>query len=154
MQDAESILQTYLDRMADAVMHDDWHDYRAGVILPFHLVTHSANITLATEEDLRATYDGFRQTLQVQRVTDYIRLVQTAKQIENDLISGSYITHLLSGGQRLLDPFTSQITLRRHDDAWRAASITNALSNSRWPLLLLPGPSLNISSSPKKGPDQ
>ncbi|SEN29498.1 hypothetical protein SAMN05216227_1010110 [Pseudorhodobacter antarcticus] len=148
MQAAEAILQAYLDKVADAVMHDDWPRYLAAMTLPFHLVTHNGNIALTTEADLRATYDGFRQTLQVQRVTDYIRLVQTAKQIDDDLITGSYITHLLSGGQRLLDPFTSQITLRRSESVWCAVSITNALVSSRWPLLLHPSP------SQIKGPDQ
>lgn len=138
MQAAEATLQTYLDNISTAVMQGDWDSYRALMILPFHLVTHSANIVLASEADLRSSFDGFRQTLELQHVTDYIRLVQTAKQIDDDLLTGSYITHLLSGGQRLLDPFTSLITLRRTDGVWRGASITNALSTSRWPLLLLP----------------
>ncbi|RUS58699.1 hypothetical protein EGN72_17355 [Pseudorhodobacter sp. E13] len=146
--DASTVLQTYLDHIAQAVMVNDWDTYRAGVVMPFHLVTHSANITVSTEADLRAGFDSFRQTLVVQRVTDFIRLVESAKQVDKDLISGSYTTHLLSGGHRLLDPYTSQITLRRQDGIWRAASITNALANSRWPLLLHSQP----LSSPEEGP--
>lgn len=145
---ASSILQTYLDQIARAVMTDDWETYRAGVVMPFHLVTHTANITVSTEADLRAGFYTFRQTLEMQRVTDYIRLVESAKQVDEDLITGSYTTHLLSGGHRLLDPYTSQITLRRQEGIWRAASITNALANSRWPLLLHSQP----LTSPEKGP--
>lgn len=146
--EASGILQTYLDVIATAVMTNDWDTYRLGVIMPFHLVTHVANITVSTEQDLRAGFDTFRQTLLVQRVTDYIRLVESAKRVDEDLITGGYTTHLLSGGHRLLDPYASQITLRRQEGAWRAASITNALANSRWPLLLNSHPSI----SPDKGP--
>ncbi len=147
MGETTAILQTYLDTISAAVMANDWATYRAGVIMPFHLVTHTANITVSTEKDLRAGFDTFRQTLELQRVTDFIRLVESAKQVDQDLITGRYTTHLMSGGHRLLDPYTSQITLRRQDNIWRAASITNALANSRWPLLLLN----QSQTSPKEG---
>jgi hypothetical protein len=142
------ILQDYLDRIATAVLTGDWATYEAGVVLPFHLVTHAANITVATQDDLRAGFDAFHQTLQIQRVTDFIRLVETAKLLDKDLISGRYVTHLMAGSHRIIPPYTSQITLRRQDGIWRAASITNALANSRWPLLM---PSV-VATSPKEGP--
>jgi hypothetical protein len=34
----------------------------------------------------------------------------------------------------LVPPFRSAITLRHQEGVWRAASITNALANSRWPI--------------------
>jgi hypothetical protein len=150
MNTADTILQAYLDTISTAVMANDWATYEAGMVLPFHLVTHAANISITTSEDLRAGFDTFRQTLTLQRVTDFIRLVESAKRIDKDLISGSYVTHLLSGGHRLLDPYTSQITLRRLDGTWRAASISNALANSRWPILLHGSHSI----PPKEGPNE
>ena len=79
---ASDILQRYLDRIAAAVLQDDWPTYQDGVVLPFHLVTHSANITIATTAELRAGFEAFHQTLQAQKVTDYVRLVETAKQLQ------------------------------------------------------------------------
>jgi hypothetical protein len=147
MHDAVAILQTYLDDVTRAVLKRDWNGYRATVALPFHMITHAGTVALETEADLRDNYDGFMQTMQLQRVTDYIRLAQSASQLDKDLITGSYVTHLLSGGQRLLDPFTSQITLRRDGDTWRAVSVTNALSMSRWQVLLQSRPSLKKGSN-------
>lgn len=146
--DAHKILQSYLDDVAAAVMTGDFDSYESRIIMPFHLVTHTANIAVATQDALRAGFDDFRQTLRIQRVTDYIRLVDTAAQLDRDLISGRYITHLLAGGHRVLDPFQSQITLRLVSNIWRAASISNALANSRWPLLLP-----KVADTPK-GSDQ
>lgn len=137
MTDARAILQDYLDRVAAAVLAHDWPTYRASVCLPFQLVTHDASVTMTEEAQLRAALDSFVATLQAQRATDYIRLVEDAMQIDETLLTGTYITHLFAGTVRLVDPFRSMITLRFEDGAWRAASITNALATSRWPLLLV-----------------
>lgn len=147
---AAAILQTYLDEIAAAVMAGDFAAYRAGVVLPFHLVTHTANLTVSTEAELHDGFTSFHGMLRSQKVTDYIRLVESAQSLDPDLITGRYVSHLISGGMRVLDPFHSQITLRHVGGRWCAASITNALANSRWPLLM---PSLP-KTDPQKGPDQ
>lgn len=148
--DAAIILQAYLDEIASAVMAGDFAAYQAGVVLPFHLVTHTANVAITSDEALKEGFETFRSMLQTQRVTDYIRLVESAQTLDQDLITGRYVTHLISGGMRVLDPFHSQITLRLVDGRWRAASITNALANSRWPFLI----SQINTTAPPKGPEE
>ncbi|MFN4129171.1 MAG: hypothetical protein ACK4GC_05075 [Paracoccaceae bacterium] len=147
---AAGILQTYLDEIAAAVMAGDFVAYRAGVMLPFHLVTHTENLAITDEDTLRGGFDTFRGMLQSQRVTDYIRLVESAQTLDPDLITGRYVTHLIAGGMRVLDPFQSQITLRLVDGGWRAASITNALAKSRWPLVLTSLTKTDL----RKGPEE
>jgi len=131
------IAQTYLDRISAAVMADDYPSYRFGVALPLHMVTHTANFTVSTEEALRDGFDTFRQLLHSQRITDFIRLVVSAEAMDPELISTRYVTHLIAGSLRVMEPFHSQITLRLIEGNWRAVSITNSLSNSRWPLDVL-----------------
>jgi len=133
---ALTILQSYLDEVGAAVLRGDWNAYEARVCLPFQLVTHTANLTVTTQGDLRAGFDAFVQTLRSQQVTDYIRLAEAAIQLDEALISGRYATHLMVHAHRILPPFRSEITLRLEGNRWRAASITNALANSRWPLLM------------------
>jgi hypothetical protein len=147
---AAIILQTYLDEIAAAVMAGDFAAYQAGVVLPFHLVTHTANVAITGEDGLRDGFESFRTMLQTQRVTDYIRLVESAQALDPELITGRYVTHLIAGGMRVLDPFHSQITLRHVEGRWRAASITNALANSRWPFLI----SQIGTTAPPKGPEE
>lgn len=136
MTAAPQVLQRYLDEIAGAVMRRDWPAYRAGVSLPFQLVTHSASLHIDTEEELRLGFDTFADTLRIQRITDYLRLVESAEQLDEALITGRYITHMMAGAYRVIPPFRSQITLRMEDGRWRAASITNALANSRWPIVV------------------
>ncbi|MGB8815469.1 MAG: hypothetical protein WCC57_20015 [Paracoccaceae bacterium] len=138
-------LQTYLDHIGAAVLANDWPTYRAGVCLPFHLVTATASLTVTTEADLRAGFDSFVDTLRSQHVTDFIRLAEASVQLDDQLISGRYVTHLLANGLRIIPPFRSQITLRYVGDHWCGASISNALANSRWPLLM-PGLPLHSGS--------
>jgi len=131
-------------------MAGDYPTYRLGMSLPFYMTTHAANIAVTTEDALRDGFDSFRSLLQSQRVTDYIRLVNSAEQLDTDLINARYATHLIAGSQRILDPFHSQITLRMTDGRWVAASISNALANSRWPLDVLRG----AEPDPARGPDR
>lgn len=147
---AATTLQTCLDDIAAAVMAGDFTAYRSRVAIPFHLVTHSESLSLTTEEDLRQGFDSFCALLRSQRVTDYIRLVDSAQMLDADLISGRFITHVIAGSMRLMDPFPSQITLRRVAGRWRAASITNALFKSRWPLLMASPANTDL----RKGPEE
>ena len=137
MSEAAAILQSYLDEVAQAVLSGDWETYRDGVALPCAVVSHNESKVVETENDLRAGYDSFRATLLGQKVTDYIRPVEDASFLDRDLISGSYLTHILAGGHRILAPFKSIMVLRLVGNRWRAASVTNGLANSRWPLIRL-----------------
>ncbi|MFN4154989.1 MAG: hypothetical protein ACK4HF_10060 [Paracoccaceae bacterium] len=147
---AATILQTYLDEISVAVLAGDFAAYRAGMVVPFHLVTHAESISLDTDEALREGFESFCAMLKSQRVTDYIRLVEGAQTLDPDLISGRYITHVISGGMRVFDPFSSQITLCREDGHWRAASITNAIAKSRWPMLLASPANTDLRKGPEK----
>ena len=133
---ATAIAQAHLDHVAAIVMAEDWAAYTTVISRPFLLVTQTSTLSFANPEDLRGLFQDFMLMLRTQRVTDYIRLVDTAQMIDDHLISARYATHLLSGGQRVMDPVRSGITLRLEGGRWRAASITNSVLTSRWPLLM------------------
>lgn len=135
--DASDIFQVYLDTVSLAVMADDWPAYRRSVHLPCHVISHEESKVVATVDDLRIGFDQFSQTLKFHKITDFIRLVEAATQLDTELISGSYVTHLIAGTQRIMPPFRSQMTLRLIAGHWRAVSVTNGLANSRWPLVRL-----------------
>lgn len=134
--EATRIAQSYLDEVAAIVLANDWQAYTDCISRPFLLVTHAATLSFATPDDIRTVYDDFRTLLLSQRVTDLVRLVETAQQIDETLISARYVTHLMAGSHRIMDPVRSSISLRLEGNRWRAASITNAVSSSRWPLLM------------------
>jgi hypothetical protein len=72
-----------------------------------------------------------------QGVTDLVRIAFDVHPIGSLLLIGRYETHILRGGTRLFDPFVSSMTLRFSGGAWRAACITNAMTNDRWPIHLI-----------------
>lgn len=151
---ATAIAQSYLDEVAAIVMADDWEAYCESISRPFLLITHTETLSFATPDDIRGIYDNFRLLLLGQRVTDFIRLVNSAQLIDQNLISARYVTHLMSGSLRIMEPVQSSISLRLEGNRWRAASIINAVSNSRWPLLMPKlGEDAQATNSSVKGSD-
>ena len=72
----------------------------------------------------------------MQKVTDMIILAKGAGHLSAGLTAGRYVTHLLCNANRAVPPYRSQMVLRLVDGQWRAVSIANSLTNSRWPLLV------------------
>ena len=135
--DSAAILQSYLDEVSVVTLAGDWDSYSHMVQLPCAVISHDESKIVATEDELKLGFDSFVLTLKSQRATDFIRLVEQASRLDDDLISGSYITHIISGGTRIIAPYRSIMTLRLSGGRWKAASITNGLANSRWPLMRL-----------------
>ncbi len=154
---ATQILQPYLDIMSGHVLTGDFDGYLKGVALPFHFVTTDESIVVTSSASLRAGFDTFRQMLQSQQVTDYIRLVVNSLLLDEHLISGHYTTHVISGGTRIMAPFPSQIVLRSNAKGhWRAVSIANGVKNARWPLdrlQIFPPPPDHDQTAPQQGTD-
>lgn len=133
---ALQILQSYLDETSEACLKGDWDTYAATVELPFVFMTQTATTCITTREELQLGFDAYHAMIKHQRVTDYVRLTETAVELDQGLISGRYTSHLLAGSHRIVPPFRSSITLRLSGNRWRAASISNVLVNAEWPLLM------------------
>ncbi len=134
--DAMAVLQKFLDETSRAVLDGDWETYRRRVILPFTLVTRTATMVVEDEDRLRMGFESFNQMLSLQRATHYICRTETATMLDPNLIAGGYSTHIFSGGLLIVPAFRSQVTLQLRDGMWRAATISNALVNERWPVLV------------------
>jgi hypothetical protein len=133
---ADSILQTYLDRMSDLVLRERFEDYCAHVRLPLGILTSSANLTVATIADLQDGFDDFVEMIQSRGVTDMLRIVMDATFDGPDRIVGIYETNLLDGSRPVVPTFYSKIWLSLHDGVWQATKIHNTTRDTRWPLLL------------------
>lgn len=131
---AMELVQSYLDEIGTAVLVGDWDTYRNHVELPFTLITETATMVVASEEDLRKGFDSFHDMLKFQKVTQYIRLADSAVALSDTLISGRYVSHFMAGSHRIVPPFRSTMTLRLIGNSWRAVAITNSLSNMQWPI--------------------
>ena len=93
-------------------------------------------------------FDAYYAMLKHQRVTDYVRLAESAVDLDSGLISGRYTSHILAGSHRIIPPYRSSITLRLTGNRWRAVSISNSLANADWPLQVpRVGPDLPLKGS-------
>lgn len=131
-----AILQTYLDRIAQAVLRERFDEYRALIELPLSIQTSSANLTITTEEDLLDGFDDYTDMLQSHAVTDMIRPVKAAIFQGNNHIAGIYETRLMSGSRQVLPSFHSKMWIGCHDGVWKAIKIHNTTKETRWPMLL------------------
>ena len=131
---ALDLLQSYLDEIGAAVLVGDWDTYRNHVALPFTLITEAATLVVTTEDDLRKGFDSFHEMLKFQKVTQYIRLADSAAALGDTLITGRYVSHFMAGSHRIIPPFRSTLTLRLVGNTWRGVAIANSLSNMQWPI--------------------
>lgn len=136
MTSAASILQTYLDDMGDFVMRERLDEYCARVRLPLSIVTSSANLTIATVEDLQDGFDDFVEMIQSRGITEMCRSVEQAVFDGPDQIIGVYKTDLMDGSRHVMPTFYSKMWLGRYDGTWKATKISNTTNDTRWPLLL------------------
>lgn len=133
---AIKLLQTYLDDSVATLFRADWKAYATTIALPFTMITEASVLTVTSEAELRAGYDAYQNMIKTQRLTDVARLAETAAKLGETLISGRFVTHMLSGALRVVPPYRSTITLRLTDSNWQAISVTNSLANMQWPIHL------------------
>lgn len=129
------ILQETLDDLGSAVMTDDWEGFCARIVIPFELETEAARIKVVSLDEMREGYDTFRDMIVARRVSDYVRLVEHATFDGPDTICGTYVSHLLGNGVRVVPPYRSMMILQRQGNRWSVRRIANSWKNDRWPIL-------------------
>ena len=131
-----AILQTYLDDLGHAVMSEQFEAYAARIQMPLRILTSSANLNIATIEDLEDGFDDFIAMLQSYGVTSMIRTVQAAVFQGTDHIVGVYDTRLMNERQQVLPTFHSKMWIGCYGGVWKAIKIHNTTKAARWPILL------------------
>ncbi|MEI4470512.1 hypothetical protein [Frigidibacter sp. MR17.24] len=129
------IFQSWLDRVGQTFFDNDFDAYADTMALPFIVMTTRRTMIITDRETLHEGFDAFRHLIRNQRATDLFRVATDVYPIGGAILSGCYETHLLRGGQRLIEAYRSSALLRREADGiWRASCIANAMSNRSWPI--------------------
>ncbi|WP_146038084.1 hypothetical protein [Tabrizicola aquatica] len=131
-----AILQTYLDDVGHAVMSEQFEAYAARIQMPLRILTSSANLSIATLEDLEDGFDDFVAMLQGYGVTSMIRTVRAAVFQGTDHIVGVYDTRLMNENHQVLPTFHSKMWIGCYGGVWKAIKIHNTTKAARWPILL------------------
>ncbi len=126
--------QKWLDRTGQTILDNDYATYRNNIALPLTLITSDGTAVIEDEVTLNELFQSYLNMFQTFHVTDMIRLCSSVQKLDDDIMRATYTTHVMREGQRLFEPFVSDMTLRRDHGQWRAVSIANNLTNNRWPV--------------------
>ena len=91
------VFQSYLDRVGQAIIEQDFETYAAHVHLPFVLVTRGGEMKVETVEELREGFDSYLDFFKQAGVRKMHRVVLNSASAGDDQISATYRTALLSG---------------------------------------------------------
>lgn len=133
---ASEILQTFLTRMANAVVAGRFEIYSAGVQLPFTILTSAASLSVTTIEDLEEGFDEFTEMVLSRGVTKIVQTVKVATFESNDRIVGIHQTKLMDGSRLVLPDYYSKMWITNFDGVWKATKTHNTTKDTRWPILL------------------
>lgn len=128
------LYQQALNRVSEAVLAGDFDRYADQIDLPYLIQTETAQLLVATREELRPTFLALHETLVAQGVTHYERVARTADHVDRDRIEGWHHTHLIAHGERLNLPHSSRHAIVRRGDRWLFSEAQYRIKADTWPV--------------------
>jgi hypothetical protein len=133
---AATVTLRTLDLLANALMNDDFDLYEKHMLLPLTLITDSANLCVATSDDLEEGFDAFLSSLQAKGVMGITHVLETARYSATDEVEGAYVMHFVSAGEPAVPPFRCRMTLCKVGEIWKASHMMVEIQNARWPIMI------------------
>ncbi len=121
------------DTLTRALLDGNFELYKTVMTIPHRAVPRDGEpYELNTEEELRADFDLYAQALAINHVTDIFRDIVAIMPMEDDRIEVTVETNMLSGAQRIVEPFRTQFELVSQDDDWRITTVRSSLGHINW----------------------
>lgn len=134
--DPAQILQAYLDETAHALLTQNQSEFFDRLRFPHFILTESMTLRGNTKHDLQDLFHSVSAYLCDNGVTDYARLVKSARFETSTIIVGEWVTHILQDVRRLVEPYPSQGRLVLTDGTWRASHIVQGFRYNEVPFRL------------------
>ena len=128
-QTASEISEMLLGETAAALLSADFDAFARCIALPHFIATTECNTTLETLEDLHFVFLGVIGDYDRKQVTELVRSCEVAAFRTETHIEATHTTHMMSGDQRVMDPFPSFSVLKHIDGRWKIASSQYAVDN-------------------------
>lgn len=126
------LFQTILDRISAAFLSGDVDGWVNTLSLPCQLVTRQGTESFETAEDVRADFAAYQREFAEHGITNIVREAKTAERIDEDLMTGTYTTHILRGAQHVVPPWDASMTLRCENGLWRVTTVMRAIGHLNW----------------------
>jgi hypothetical protein len=125
-------VQRFLDKVDTTMLYGDFKTWRQVYALPVVIEAREEQVTIDTEEKLRAEYDLYSEVFKIQRVTDVARVVKTAERLGDDMVIVTFRAHVMSGARYVTEPWEGAMTLRGPHGQWRVTKIMGATRATHW----------------------
>lgn len=119
--DAVAISDALLDSTGVAINTRDFALFSKAFSLPHAVTTFDEKRVIETIEELETVFHANCDYLAAKRVTDIVRKCMSADFDGPETVKAMHITHLMSGTQRVKDPYPGFSVITRTDGIWRVA---------------------------------
>lgn len=139
-QRALVICERILDQTRTGLLTGDFDIFRASFLLPHVHTTMEGTSVLETLDDLRTVHDRVTAEYRRRGVDELHRVMVSARYVTPHAIEARLISHVLAGGERVIDPYPVQAELVLCGRDWLIASANYAvgLSNEWVAAALMP----------------
>lgn len=131
--DPLTIYQSFIDELSEANTEDDFEAYCGCLLFPYSSHTESLDTIISTPEEVRPFFDMLRREMDDKSADRLVRRAEQAEFISSDLICGYHATDFCAGEVSVFGPIKSCMVLKRKGTTWYLKSVTNSLSNNRFP---------------------
>lgn len=127
----KKIYQTHLDVCSAAYFSEDYAALLQHLALPGYMSSSDQERWVETPEELEECLRTARERLRSMGAQEYIRVCREAtfEGTSADRIVGEHDTFILRGGQSVIPPYRSVMTLDCESGHWTARGITSDVSN-------------------------
>lgn len=127
------IYQSFVDELSEANTDGDFEAYCNCLLFPYSSHTESLDTIISTPDEVRLFFDMLQSQMRNSGADRIDRHAEQAEFISSDLICGYHATTFYAGEVSVFGPIKSRMMLTRKGTSWYLKSVTNSLSNTRFP---------------------
>ncbi|MEM7211798.1 MAG: hypothetical protein AAF479_07890 [Pseudomonadota bacterium] len=121
------IAEALMVRTADALIHGDFTEYQQCFSLPTTLESFEGNRRIENHAQLRTVFDGIRQFLAVNNVTELVRKFIEAEFLDAETLQTVHESYALNGSTLIKEPIPIFSVICLVDGEWRVTRSAYAL---------------------------
>ncbi len=119
---AKDISEMLLEVTGTALLSNDFEMFERCFLLPHVVETPDKKTVLKTQSALRTVFERVVQDYANRNITDLIRICEVAEFRGPFRIEATHITHMMSGHQRVMEPFPSFSVLEFVENRWQISA--------------------------------
>ncbi|KIN61956.1 hypothetical protein Z946_812 [Sulfitobacter noctilucicola] len=129
-QTALGVQEMILEETGKAMLANDFDAFAHCFALPHTIETPDRKTVLKTRAALQDVFDLVLEDYRKRGVTNLIRICEIAEYRGPLRIEATYMTHVMSGNLRVLDPYPSFCVLELIEDRWQISASQYALDKA------------------------